>query len=180
MRGGDAAVQADGTNVVEMSVPAFLAHAPRLIAHHAVRPLWSEEELGWLVALAARNTKLGAFTIRSIEDRAGAVIGAFVYYAAPGRTAHVLNILALQGQEITVLDAMFRHLESTGHVEARGRAQPALMAGLALQRWLVFRHRAFAVAVTRIAEVSDAVARGDIYLGGLAGEDWSRLMCDFG
>ena len=54
------------------------------------------------------------------------------------------------------------------------------MAGLALQRWLVFRHRAFAVAVTRIAEVSDAVARGDIYLGGLAGEDWSRLMCDFG
>lgn len=180
MRGGDAAVQADGTNVVEMSVRAFLAHAPRLIAHHAVRPLWSEEELGWLVALAARNTKLGAFTIRSIEDRAGAVIGAFVYYAAPGRTAHVLNILALQGQEITVLDAMFRHLESTGHVEARGRAQPALMAGLALQRWLVFRHRAFAVAVTRIAEVSDAVARGDIYLGGLAGEDWSRLMCDFG
>ena len=180
MRGGDAAAQADGTNVVEMSVTEFLAHAPRLIAHYAVRPLWSEDELGWLVALAARNTKLGAFTIRAVEDRAGAVIGAFVYYAAPGRTAHVLNILALQGQEITVLDAMFRHLESTGHVEARGRAQPALMAGLALQRWLVFRHRAFAVAVTRIAEVSDAVARGDIYLGGLAGEDWSRLMCDFG
>jgi hypothetical protein len=53
------------------------------------------------------------------------VIGCFVYYAAPGRTAHVLNILSLPGQEVGVLCAMFRHLERTGHVEARGRAQPA-------------------------------------------------------
>lgn len=180
LRGGDDADQAAGVNVTEMPVPAFLEHAPRLIAHYAVRPLWSEDELGWLVALAAQNTRLGAFTIRAVEDRAGTPIGAFVYYAAPGRTAHVLNILSLPGQEIVVLGAMFRHLESTGHVEARGRAQPALMPGLALQRWLVFRHRAFAMALTRIAEVNDAVARGDIYLGGLAGEDWSRLMCDFG
>jgi hypothetical protein len=53
------------------------------------------------------------------------------------------------------------------------------MRGLALQRWLVFRHKAFAVAVTRSQDVSDAVARGDVYIGGLAGEDWSRLMHDF-
>ncbi|MDH2380863.1 GNAT family N-acetyltransferase [Bradyrhizobium sp. CER78] len=179
LRVGDDAQQPAGANVTDMSVSAFLAHAPRLIAHYAVRPLWSEDELGWLVVLAAQNTRLGAFTIRSVEDRAGGLIGAFVYYAAPGRTAHVLNILSLPGREIAVLGAMFRHLESTGHVEARGRAQPALMPGLALQRWLVFRHRAFAMALTRIPEVSDAVARGDIYIGGLAGEDWSRLMCDF-
>ncbi|WP_420966984.1 hypothetical protein [Bradyrhizobium sp. B120] len=37
-----------------------------------------------------------------------------------------------------MLSAMFRHLKRTGHVEARGRAQPALMARLELQRWLVF------------------------------------------
>ncbi len=98
---------------------------------------------GWS-SLAAQNTTLGAFTIRSVEDRAGTLIGCFVYYAAPGRTAHVLNVLSLPGEEIAVLGAMFRYLESTGHVEARGRAQPALMAGLALQRWLVFRHGAFA------------------------------------
>ena len=44
----------------------------------------------------------------------------------------------------------------------RGRAQPALMAGLSLQRWLVFRHRAFTVALTRIPEINDAIARGDV------------------
>jgi hypothetical protein len=179
LRGGKDAEQPAGPSVMEMSVPDFLRHAPRLIAHYAVRPLWSDEELSWLVSLAAQNTQLGSFTIRAVEDRAGTVIGAFVYYAAPGRTAHVLNVLALPGQETAVLDAMFRHLDHAGHVAARGRAQPALMAGLALQRWLVFRHKAFVLAWTRFPDVSDAIARGDIYVGGLAGEDWSRLMSDF-
>jgi len=177
--GGKDIGEAVGPTVTEMSVPAFLTHAPLLIAHYAVRPLWSEDELSWLVSLAAQNTRLGSFTIRAVEDRAGAVIGCFVYYAAPGRTAHVLNVLSLPRQETAVLEAMFRHLDRTGHVEARGRAQPFLMRGLALQRWLVFRHKAFAMVLTRTPEVSDAVTRGDVYIGGLAGEDWSRLMHDF-
>ncbi|WP_426441495.1 GNAT family N-acetyltransferase [Bradyrhizobium genosp. P] len=173
------AVDPAGPKVTEMSVSAFLEHAPRLIAHYAVRPLWPEDELSWLVSLAAQNTQLGTFTIRAVEDRTGAITGCFVYYAAPGRTAHVLNIMSLPGQETAVLDAMFRDLDRAGHLEARGRAQPALMAGLALQRWLVFRHKAFAMVLTRVPEVNDVVARGDIYIGGLAGEDWSRLMSDF-
>ena len=173
------AAEPGAAEVVEMSIPDFLVQAPRLVAHYAVRPLWSEEELSWLVALAAQNTRLGAFTIRAVVDRAGAVIGSFVYYAAPGRCAHVLNLLSLPGQEQAVLGAMFRHLDETGHVEARGRAQFALMAGLSRQRWLVFRHRAFTVALTRVPEVNDAVERGDVYVGGLAGEDWSRLLGDF-
>jgi hypothetical protein len=35
------------------------------------------------------------------------------------------------------------------------------------------------MVLTRTPEVSDAVTRGDVYIGGLAGEDWSRLMHDF-
>jgi hypothetical protein len=173
------AAEPSAAHVIAMSVPDFLREAPRLIAHHAVRPLWDEAELSWLVSLAARNTRLGAFTIRAVVDRAGAVVGSFVYYAAPGRSAHVLNVLSLPGRESAVLDAMFRHLDETGHVAARGRAQPALMAGLALQRWLVFRHRAFALVLTRVPEINEAVMRGDVYVGGLAGEDWSRLLTDF-
>src|ERR1700735_2578771 len=84
-----------GSRVTEMPVEAFLKHAPQLITHYAVRPVWSEDQLSWLVSMAAQNTRLGAFTIQAVEDRAGAVIGCFVYYAAPGRTAHVLNILSL-------------------------------------------------------------------------------------
>lgn len=173
------AAEAAAANVTEMSIPTFLEHASKLVAHYAVRPLWAREELSWLVSLAAQNTRLGTLTIRSVVDRTGTIIGCFVYYAARGRTAHVLNVLALPGQEPVVLSVMFRHLDETGHVAARGRAQPALMAGLSLQRWLVFRHRAFALVLTRVPEINDAVARGDVYVGGLAGEDWSRLLTDF-
>jgi len=176
---GESAAEPGAASVVDMPVPTFLVHAPQLIAHYAVRPLWAEGELSWLVSLAAQNTRLGTFTIRSVIDRLGEIIGCFVYYAAPGRTAHILNILSLPGREPVVLRAMFRHLDETGHVEARGRAQSALMAGLSLQRWLVFRHRAFAFALTRLPEINDAVGRGDVYVGGLAGEDWSRLLNDF-
>lgn len=174
-----AAADPGALTVADMSVPDFLVHAPQLISHYAVRPLWPEEELSWLVRLAAQNTRLGAFAIRSVVDPAGAVVGCFVYYAAPGRTAHVLNVLSLPGSEPAILSAMFRHLDETGHVAARGRAQLALMAGLSSQRWLVFRHRAFTVTLSRVPEIIDAVARGDVYLGGLAGEDWSRLLTDF-
>jgi len=87
LRGERDAEETAGVKVMEMPVPAFLEHAPRLIAHYAVRPLWSEDELSWLVSLAAQNTRLGSFTIRAVEDHAGKVIGCFVYYAAPGRTA---------------------------------------------------------------------------------------------
>lgn len=173
------AAEPGAATVTEISIADFLVQAPRLIAHYAVRPLWDEAELSWLVSLAAQNRRLGTFTIRAVADRFGAIIGCFVYYAAPGRVAHVLNVLSLPGREPAVLGAMFRHLDETGHVEARGRAQLPLMAGLSLQRWLVFRHRAFALVLTRVPEIRDAVARGDVYLGGLAGEDWSRLLTDF-
>src|ERR1700761_7642710 len=169
------AKQVESSFAREMSIPDFIKHAPRLIAHYAVRPLWSEEELSWLVSLAAQNTRLGTFSIRAVDDNAGAVIGCYVYYATP-HVAHVLNVLSLPGRETAVLDAMFRALDRAGHLESRGRAQPALMMGLALQRWLVLRHKAFTVALTRIPGVNEAVARGDVYIGGLAGEDWSRLM----
>jgi hypothetical protein len=42
-----------------------------------------------------------------------------------------------------------------------------------------FRHRAFTCVATRHQDIRDAIARNDIYIGGLAGESWSRLMTDF-
>ena len=133
-----------------------------------------------LVSLAAQNTKLGAFTIRAIEDRSGAAIGCFVYYAAPGRT----RMFSISCRFRARRPACSVRCSATSSAPAMSRPaavrNPALMAELGLQRWLVFRHRALAMALTRVPEVNDAVVRGDIYVGGLAGEEWSRLMHDFG
>ncbi len=162
-----------------MTRDAFIEAAPRLIAHYAVRPLWSREELIWLLDIAAQNTSQGPLTIRSVQDAAEGLVGAFLYYGGRGEPAQILNILALKGKDSEVVAAMMQDLDRSGCTVVVGRAQPSLMSGLALQRMVSFRHKAFTCFLSRHPDVVLAVQRGDVYLGGLAGESWSRLMTDF-
>ena len=163
----------------EMTAEAFVAQAPGYLTHYAFRPVWSPEELSWLVRMASENVTSGPLRIRTVLDRTKRAIGCFVYYGAPGATAQVLNVLAVQGKEIEVVGAMFRHLDQFACAGAVGRAQPALIEGLARQRTLTLRHGAFVCVLTRQADIREAIERGDVYLGGLVGETWSRLMSDF-
>ncbi|MCJ2041938.1 GNAT family N-acetyltransferase [Methylobacterium sp. J-059] len=179
VRGRSARPCRPDVRVEPMTVDDFLDHAPGLIAHHAVRPRWSRPELAWFVAMAEQNRRRGPLAIRRVVNRCGAVVGCFVYHGAAGRPARVLNVLARPAQEAAILHAMLRHLDEAGCTEAIGHAQPALMHGLAHQRGVGFRHRAFVCVLTRHADIAAAAKRGDIYIGGLAGEDWSRLMSDF-
>jgi hypothetical protein len=165
--------------VSDMPLETFLDVAPRLIRHYAVRPLWSRDELAWLVGMASRNTWHGPLRLRAIRDKAGDIVGCFVYYDAPGRSATVLNLLAEKGWESKVFAAMLHDLDRAGCTDAAGRALPALMEGLADQSMLSLRHKAFVCVITKHPDIINAAERGDIYLGGLAGESWSRLMTDF-
>lgn len=179
LRGGFRAPDVEGVRDAEMPLDQFYQSAPGFVAHYAVRPEWSRPELEWLVGMAARNTSFGPLRIRAVFDREDRIIGCFVYYGGAGRVAQVLNVLALQGSETDVIGRMFLHLDEIGCAGAVGRAQPALMDGLARQRWLTFRHKAAVCFCTKHADLLEAARRGDIYLGGLAGESWSRLMSDF-
>lgn len=165
--------------VSRMTRDAFIEAAPGLIAHYAVRPLWSRAELGWLLDMAGQNTSQGPLEMRAVQDPAGRLIGCFLYYGKRGKPAHILNILAQKGQEDQVVAAMMSDLDQAGCTAVVGRAQPALMNGLALQRMISFRHKAFVCFLSRFPDLVEAAQRGDIYLGGLAGESWSRLMTDF-
>ena len=168
-----------GLHVEAMTDESFLDQAPTFVARYAIRPQWSRAELTWLLAMARRNETLGRLAIEAVKDETGRTIGCCVYYDAGARTAHVLNLLAARGRETDVLVAMFEAFDQRGYHQADGRAQPALMEGLALQAMVTFRHEAFVCICTRHADVVDAIRRGDIYVGGLAGEGWSRLMTDF-
>lgn len=174
-----AAPEVTGISDAEMTPAQFVVEAPRLVAHYAVRPAWSPDELSWILHMAAQNTTAGPLRIRAVRDGAGTLVGCFVYYGAAGRTARILDVLPAQGREAEVVGAMFRHLDRAGCVGAVGRVVPALLVALAGQRATTFRHDAFVCLSTARSDISDAVQRGDIYIGGLAGEAWSRLMSDF-
>jgi hypothetical protein len=157
----------------------FLEAAPRMVQRFAVHPQWSADELGWLLDMAALNHTQGPFVLRAVRNRVGLLLGCYAYYGPPGETAHVLNILTLGGYETEVVTQLLADLDEAGFSSARGIAQPFLMEALLRQSRTGFRYRGYFCIASRHKDVRDAAAKGDIYIGGLAGESWSRLLTDF-
>jgi hypothetical protein len=160
-----------------ISLSAYAARAPEMISHFAVRPKWERTEMEWQLRMAAENRPLGELRFFSVGGEKA--IGAYAYFTNAQGIVRVLDILALPGKEADVVRALYNRLEAEGVVEARGSAHPHLLAALSPLPGMRFRHRAFTCVATRHQDIRDAIARNDIYIGGLAGESWSRLMTDF-
>lgn len=169
----------DGAGVYLLERERFLTLAPRMASRFAVHPVWAPDELGWLLDMAAEKTSCGPLQLRAVRTDVGRTIGCFVYYGQPGGTAQVLNILTEPGGEQMTVAHMLSHLDAEGFTGAHGMAQPFLMNALLRQRKMVFRYRGYFAISTKHGDIRDAIAKGDIYIGGLAGESWSRLISDF-
>ena len=157
----------------------FLAVAPGLVERFALHPVWSKDELSWLLDMAALNTIDGPLTLRQVHDTKGELLGCSVCYAKPGGVAKVLNVLSSAGHEAAVLDDLIVYADNLGCTAIQGMAQPFLMAALGQVKGMSFVPRGAYCISTRHAEIVTAVQSGDAYLGGLFGEDWSRLLTDF-
>lgn len=162
-----------------MSRDDFIAAAPGLVERFAVHPAWGAPELGWMLDMAALNTIDGPLTLRQVRDENGKLAGCSVFYARPGGVARMLNILARPGQEGVVVADLLAHADAIGCVGVQGMAQPFLMEALCRRKGMSFVPRGFYCISTRDPAIVDAARRGDVYLGGLLGEDWSRLVTDF-
>lgn len=166
-----------GPEDFEISLSAYAARAPEMIAHFSVRPKWERTEMEWHLTMATENQRLGKLRFFSVGGEKAS--GCYAYYSGRRGVVRVLDVLALPGKEAEVVRALYRRLAAEGTVEARGSAHPHLLAALSPLPGMRFRHRAFTCVATRHQDIRDAIARHDIYIGGLAGESWSRLMTDF-
>jgi hypothetical protein len=161
----------------EISLSAYAARAPEMIAHFSVRPKWERTEMEWQLKMAAENRPLG--TLRFFAVGGEDAIGYYAYFTNDRGIARVLDVLPRPGKEADVVRSLWTRLEAEGVIEARGAVHPHLLAALSPLPGMRFRHRAFTCVATRHQDIRDAIARNDIYIGGLAGESWSRLMTDF-
>lgn len=157
----------------------FAALVPEMLARFPVRPDWTHEELCRLLGLATENAPLGRLRFFRLVDCKGKVLGCFAGYFDRRKRVRVLDLLALDGAEVEVVASVLAHLRALGQVEASGVTQPHLLLALSPQRGMSFRHRSFTCVASRFESVTQAVRRNEIYVGGLAGEGWSRLMTDF-
>jgi hypothetical protein len=166
-------------HVAPMCRAAFIATAPRFVERFAVHPQWAPDELGWLLDMAARNTVDGPLRLLEIHDDDGVLCGCCAVYARPGGIARILNILTAPGGEAATVCHLLAYLDALGCVGAQGMAQPFLMTAMGRHKGMSFVPRGAYCISTRRADIVDAALKGDCYLGGLMGEDWSRLVTDF-
>lgn len=167
-----------GCQTRNTTLPTFLACAASMMERFSIHPIWSKEDFDWLISIAATNRRLGTLQCRTVESK-GQTIGAFLFFANPGGNATVLNLLCEEGREAEVMHQMFASLAQDGHVASTGMAAPFVMNAIMRQRQLTFRHRGYFCIHSRHTDLKSTAKTGDIYIGGLASESWSKLVTGF-
>jgi hypothetical protein len=168
----------EGTTDRAIEPAAFVSAAPALLNGYALRPAWDEDELSWALAEAALQTRNGPLHIREVVERNGRRAGLYLMYAKAGAVAHALQVLAAQGRESAVMGNLIRHAQALGAVSVRGAASREAVAGLTRHPGIFYHHLMSTIAWSPDKEVLAAIRAGDVFLGGLAGETWTRIFAD--
>jgi hypothetical protein len=156
----------------------FAAVAGGLLDGYALRPAWDEAELAWLMGQAALQTKNGPLHVREVLDARGRRAGLYLLYARKGAVAHALQILAEPGRESMVVGSLIAMAKRLGAAAVRGAASREAVLGLTRQPGVFYRHLMSAIIWTQDEEAAAAIRAGDVFLGGLAGETWTRIFAD--
>ncbi|MET3792106.1 hypothetical protein [Aquamicrobium terrae] len=161
--------------VDEVDHAGFAQMLEPLTAHFPLRPRWADLPLEQMLADGGQKPDLGEFVLAGVTTSGGSPVGAFAYHARPHGIARVLQVLARPGQEGAVIDCLIGHAAAHGVAALRGRTQPALLAAM-LTRRIAFLPATTTIVHSRDAGLVGAMASGQAFLNGLAGEEWSRLI----
>ncbi len=168
------------TGVTDQAIPLadFVDGAPALLDQAALRPGWDRQELTWLITQAGLKTKNGPLHIREVLDRNGRRAGLYLIYLRPGGVAASLQTLAREGKEEIVVASMLRFAHESGVVAVKGAASQCVVLGLMHQEGTFYRTTMAAQAWTADPEIAAALRAGNVVLGGLTGETWTRIYSD--
>ncbi|MFP3786972.1 hypothetical protein, partial [Burkholderia sp. SIMBA_024] len=81
-------------------------------------PDWTENDINWLLDMAAGNRAAGILRFCKISEQSGGPSALFCYYSRPNGMAEVLNVVAKAGAEKPAVEAMLLHLQEEGHIAA--------------------------------------------------------------
>jgi hypothetical protein len=165
-----------GLEAREIDAARFVRLLEPLTGQYPLRPDWAACGLDRMLADAREKPDLGDLVFMSVSTVSGKEVGAFAYYAKRGGIGRVLQVLARPGQAGPVLDCLVDDAAARGLSGLRGRTQPALMEAM-LARRFAFLPVASTVAHSRDSEILRAMTGSRAFLNGLAGEQWSRLIC---
>jgi hypothetical protein len=156
----------------------FITIAPKLIEHYQLKPDWSQSELSWLLYQARLKKRNGSLELHAVYEAGGKLLGCYVLYAEKNNIAYVLNMLSVKGKQEHIVGAVIKRVKEIGCAAVRGTVQPGCMEGLFRMPGVFYRHNGAMVAKATDPAIMDAIQSGRIFLGGLTGENWTRLSSD--
>jgi hypothetical protein len=161
-----------------IDAPQFAERLPILMSDYALRPSWKDGELPRLLALAAEKRADGPLHFGGTYDEAGKMLGCHAFYGQAGGIASLLQIQASGPHWGATLDGLIAAARDMGCVGIIGQTQSRFLPQLFGYNGLFLRYAGGTMVRSRIAEVTEAVRSGDIFIGGLMGDRWTRLSSD--
>jgi hypothetical protein len=161
-----------------MDAAQFAERLPTLTSDYALRPRWQDGELPRLLALAAEKRADGPLHFGGTYDEAGKMLGCYAFYGQAGGIANLLQIQASGSHWGATLDSLIADAWNMGCAGIIGQTQTRFMPQLFSYKNVFFRYAGGTMVRSRIPEVAQAVRSGDIFIGGLMGDRWTRLSSD--
>jgi hypothetical protein len=156
----------------ELLTPKLLLANLPLVTHSLrLAPDYDEPMLEWLFAELHHNRTWGTPHRRLVRNRAGRVLGWYVYYTLPGEGCQVIQLAADERQEGAVLDNLFAHAVAHGGAAVQGRVEGRTVAELA-RRGALFRFSPRSLILCRDTDLLGAVTSGHALLTRMEGEWW--------
>ena len=156
----------------------LFAFATERVGGRRLRPDWTQDRFDWLLDRASARTGNGPLRLRQARDGRGRVIGRWLVYAEAGSVASVLQVFAMPGRERAVVSALIRDVDAMGCLAVRGTTDPDVMEALYAIPGILFHHKGATALRAADPEVTAAVRAGDLSIGGLTGESWTRFVSD--
>ena len=143
----------------------------------SLRPLYDEHSFSWLLETLAHKQGRGAFHKVVVRNERHVTIGWYMYYAKPGETGAVVQIVAREDCAGQVLDHLFHHARRHGAIAVSGQVDPVLFHALGGKDCLFHQDGGSWLLVhSKHPELLQAIHRGDAFLTRLEGEWWIGFL----
>jgi hypothetical protein len=156
----------------------FIEIAPRFLDSFRLRPDYSPAEWRWLIAKAGERRSAGPLSLRVVYDSKGEPAAAYAVYGARGDVARVLHAAAAPHAWGRMLDKMLETARETGCIAIHGALRRPLMPHAYAVRGMFCYYAHGTLTYANRPEIRRAIEVGESFLGGFAGDRWTRLASD--
>ena len=162
----------------EVDDETYVDIAPRFLAPFRLRPDFTRQDWLWHIGMARRRQAAGPLHLQIVYDGVGEAVGAYAAFGAKGEVARIVNANAAPHAWGKLFDKMRDTARARGCIGAHGPLKGPMMAHAFAVRGVFFYYAGGMLMYSNRPEVRRAVASGEAFLGGFAGDRWTQLASD--